>query len=166
MGPVDARSPIGDVAASFGAERAEIMGGRKVRVGAAAFVAALFVGAIGPDMASAGPVSQSKNVSVSDMSSQQRVAPSARRCDPPGSRASARCRPAVPRLVCSRSAAKRRRHRAAHAVLVGTRLRRDPDRNGRVAQSGTGFRKDHASINKAGNVRCETCAVALATNTD
>ena len=49
------------------------MGGRKGRVGAAAFVAALFVGAIGSDMASAGPVSHSKNVSVSEMSSQQRV---------------------------------------------------------------------------------------------
>jgi uncharacterized lipoprotein YbaY len=47
------------------------MGGRKMRVGTAAFVAALLVGAIGPETASAGPLS--KDVSLSELSSQQRV---------------------------------------------------------------------------------------------
>ncbi len=47
------------------------MGGRKGKVAAAGFVAALMMGAVAPEMASAGPVT--RDVSVSELSSQQRV---------------------------------------------------------------------------------------------
>jgi uncharacterized lipoprotein YbaY len=52
------------------------MGGRKVKVGTAVFLAALLMGVIAPDMASAGPKSAgpvSQETSVSELSSQQRV---------------------------------------------------------------------------------------------
>jgi hypothetical protein len=55
----------------LGLKRAEIMVGRKGKVGTAAFLAALYLGAIGPETASAGPVS--KDVSISELSSQQRI---------------------------------------------------------------------------------------------
>jgi hypothetical protein len=47
------------------------MGGRKIKVGTAVFVAALVFGAVVPEMASAGPAP--KDAAVSELSSQKRV---------------------------------------------------------------------------------------------